>query len=63
MVAFSIKILGVSFGNSALNISNWDKISESLTKKAYIWKRVRLFLGSKKIILNQMLLSKFWYID
>ena len=32
----SYKMLGVNFGNSALNNSNWKKISESLTKKIYI---------------------------
>ena len=30
---FSIKIIGVNFGNSFLDNSNWDKISHSLAKK------------------------------
>ena len=30
---FSIKIIGVNFGNSFLDSSNWDKISHSLAKK------------------------------
>ena len=30
---FSIKILGVHFGSSVLDNSNWDKISHSLPKK------------------------------
>ena len=51
----------VNFVNSSLNNSNWDKISESLTKKFHIWNRVRLSLRGKKIIINQ-LLSKLWYI-
>ena len=32
---FSIKIFGVHIGNSALDSSNWDKISHSLTKKSH----------------------------
>ena len=30
---FSIKILGVNFGNSILGKYNWDKISEDMIKK------------------------------
>ena len=46
---FSIMILGVYFDNSVLDNSNWDKISNSLTKKKInILKRVRLSLGWKK---------------
>ena len=30
---FSIAILGVNFGNSILDNSNWDKISEGIIKK------------------------------
>ena len=30
---FFIEILGVNFGNSILNNSNWDKISEDIIKK------------------------------
>ena len=51
----------VNFVNSSLDNSNWDKISESLTKKLHIWNRVRRSLRGKKIIINQ-LLSKLWYI-
>ena len=29
---FSIKILGVNFGNSILDNFNWDKISDGMTK-------------------------------
>ena len=52
----------VNFVNSSLNNSNWVKISESLTKKFHIWNRLRLSLRDKKIIINQILLSKLWYI-
>ena len=33
MIKFSIKILGVNFGNSILNKSKSDKISEGISKK------------------------------
>ena len=45
---FSIKILGVHFGSSVLDNSNWDKIIHC----KFSWKR----------IVNQILLSKLWYI-
>ena len=32
------------------------------SKKIHIWNRVRLSLRGKKIIVNQTLLSKLWYI-
>ena len=31
-------------------------------KKIYIWNRMRLSLKGKKIIVNQLLFSKLWYI-
>ena len=40
---FSIKYLGVNFGNSILDNSNWDKINESIRKIIYIWNRMTPF--------------------
>ena len=59
---FSVKIFGVHFGNSVLDNSNWNKISHSLAKKLNTWNRVPLPLRWKKRIVNQILLSKLWYI-
>ena len=59
---FSIKILAVNFGISILNTSNWDKISKVIIKKDQIWNRVRLSFRGKKLIVNQILVSKLWYI-
>ena len=60
---FFIKTLTDHFGNTILNNSNQDKIRESIIKKSIaIWNRVRLSLRGKKIIVNQILLSKLWYI-
>ena len=55
---FSSKILGANFGNSILDNSNWDKVSEGVNKKFHIRNRVTLSLRDKKIIANQILLSK-----
>ena len=46
-------MLGVNFGNS-----NWEKISEGIIKTIHMWNRVILYLGGKKIIIDQILLSK-----
>ena len=59
---FSNKTLGAHFGNSLLHNLNWVKISQSLAKKIKIWNRVQLFEMKKKRIVNQILLSKLWYV-
>ena len=60
---FSIKILEVHFGNSVPDNSNWDKISHILTKKnQFLEQSATLFGMKKKRIVNQILLSKLWYI-
>ena len=45
---FSSKILGANFGNSILDNSNWDKVSEGVNKKFHIRNRVTLSLRDKK---------------
>ena len=47
-----LKILGVNYENCALDKINQRKLN----------KEVRLSLRAKKIIVNQILLSKFWNI-
>ena len=59
---FSIKILAINFGISILDTSNWEKISKVIIKKDQIQNRVRLSLRGKKLIVNQILVSKLWYI-
>ena len=59
---FPLKYLLVNFGNSILDKSNWEKISEGIIKKIQTWNTVRLSLRSKKTIVNQILLSKQWHI-
>ena len=52
---FSIKILGVNFGSSVLDNSNWDKISHSLTKKKQCLEESATLFEMKKKIVNQIL--------
>ena len=59
---FFIKILGANFGNYILENSNLDKIIAGRIKEIHIWNRVRISLKGEKIIVNQILLSKLWYI-
>ena len=59
---FSIKILGINFDDFISDNSKSDKIRDNIAKKIHIWNRVRLSLRSKKLIINQFLISKFWYI-
>ena len=54
---FSIKILGVHFGNSVIDNSNWDEISRSLTKKINIWSRA---MRKKKCKSNPLI--QIWYL-
>ena len=50
MMKISIKILGVNFGNSILDNSKWDKISDNIAKKnPYLEQRETLFQrGNRK---------------
>ena len=59
---FSIKILGIISDNFISDNSNWDKIVDNIAKKINIWNRVRLSLRGRKLIINQILLSKLWHI-
>ena len=56
----SIKILGINVGNFILDNSIWDKISENIVKNSI--SGVRLSLRGKQMIINQIPLSKLWYI-
>ena len=59
---FSIKILGLNFDNFIPDNANWDKIRDNIAKKIHMWNRATLSLRGKKLITNQILLSKLWYI-
>ena len=58
---FSIKILGINFDNFISDNSNWDKASVNIAKKSIFgveWDS----LWGKKLIINQISLSKLWCI-
>ena len=59
---FSIKIFGINIDDFIADNTNWDKISVNIAKRIHIRNRVRLSLRGKKLIINQLLLSKLWYI-
>ena len=59
----SIKILGINLGNFTLDNSIWDKTSANITRNINLWNRIRLSLRVRKLIINQIFLSKLWYID
>ena len=47
---FSVKILGVHYGNSVLDNSNYDKISHSSAKNQCLEQSKTLFEMKKKIV-------------
>ena len=51
----SIKILRVHFGSSALDNSNWDKISHSLAKKQYLEQSATQFELKKNCKSNSLI--------
>ena len=58
MVTIFYKILGVHFGNSVLDISNWDKIGYNLTKtkqKKYLEQSATLFEMKKEIVIQPLI--------
>ena len=58
MVNISIKIFGVHFGNFVLHNSNESQFSK---KNQYLKQGATLFEKKKRIV-NQIVLSKPWYI-
>ena len=60
MVEISIKILEVNFGNSILDNTKWDEISNSVAKNPYLEQSKTENNKCKKIIVNNhTLFSKF----
>ena len=45
---FSIKIVGMHFGNFVYDNRNWNEICDNLTKKIHIWNRMRFSLWQEK---------------
>ena len=59
-----IKILGYTFGHDEKDneLENWEKTIEKINKSIKQWASLQLSLIGKKMIINQVLLSKIWYL-
>lgn len=59
-----IRILGYTYGQNptANQEENWGKIRDKIRKDIKKWNNLKLSLIGKKLIINQVLLSKFWYL-
>ena len=56
--SFDIKILGYIYGNTD---ENWSNVKTKIQKSINKWNNLKLSLIGKKIVINQVLLSKIWY--
>ena len=58
-VSYEIKILGYIYGNV---YENWFKVKTKIQKSISKWNNLKLSLEGKKTVINQVLLSKIWYL-
>ena len=56
---YEIKILGYTYGNTD---ENWFQVKTKIQKSIKKWNNLKLSLIGKKTIINQVLLSKIWYL-
>lgn len=56
---YEIKILGYIYGNAD---ENWFKVKTKIQKSINKWNNLKLSLIGKKTVINQVLLSKIWYL-
>ena len=56
---YEIKILGYIYGNAD---KNWFKVKTKIQKSINKWNNLKLSLIGKKTVINQVLLSKIWYL-
>ena len=59
-----IKILGFTYGQNGREnpIEHWDKVKKKIQKDIANWNNLRLSLIGKKLVINQIMLSKIWYM-
>ena len=57
--SYEIKILGYIHGNE---YENWFKVKTKIQKSINKWNNLKLSLIGKKTVINQVLLSKIWYL-
>lgn len=60
----TIEILGVTLGSDKTECenNNWKKKIENMSNVLHLWKQRNLSLRGKAVVINTLLLSKFWYI-
>ena len=59
-----INILGFIYGQNRREnpIENWNKVKKKMQKDIANWNNLRLSLIGRKLIINQVMLSKIWYL-
>ena len=59
-----IKILGFIYGQNGREnpLENWDKVKKKIQKDIANWNNLRLSLIGRKLVINQIMLSKMWYL-
>ena len=62
--ADTIKILGYTYGQNIIQTQeeNWEKIRKKIREDIRKWGHLQLSLIGKKILINQVMLSKIWYL-
>ena len=65
--ATQIKVLGVYLANPGVpteitESQNWNKYLKNIKDIINIWKQPKLSLKGKRIIINQLILSKIWFL-
>ena len=58
-----IKVLGVHFCNPGFYVDNenWDSELEKILSTIHLWKNLKLSYKGKRIVINQLFLSRIWY--
>ena len=59
-----IKILGITFGNPGIStdLDNWENKIQKILKSIHLWSNLKLSYKGKRLVINQLFLSKLWYV-
>ena len=59
------KILGYTYGQNTNQTweQNWEKVRKKIKEHILKWENLLLSLIGKKIVINQVMLSKIWYLE
>ena len=60
----TIKMSGYTYGHNTIKTQkeNWEKVRKKIRENIRKWGRLQLSLIGKKILINQVMLSKIWYL-